>query len=134
MFFCSFRFLKEILFRKLKKRANFGDCLPLSGGYYVRSLKGMLIVSEAIRSLQWKSFWLTCDVGKYGDLIPKTCDLKDLLSLRKNIPIMHHQFHNIASHNMTQVLKHDFDNFKESICKQSEQCTYLQSILCIIKI
>ena len=27
--FFSFRFLKEILFRKLKKRVNFGDCLPL---------------------------------------------------------------------------------------------------------
>ena len=38
-FFCSFRFLKEILFRKLKKRANFGDCLPFRRGYLLQIKK-----------------------------------------------------------------------------------------------
>ena len=41
----------------------------LSGGHYVRALKGILIIRQAIRSLQWKAFWHLNKIDAYDDLI-----------------------------------------------------------------
>ena len=101
----------------------------LSGGHYVRALKGMLILSEAIRCMQWKGFWSSNTTEAYKDLLLHTVNLKDLLSCRNDISLIKARFNEVINNNMLENLSTNFNVFVEKMSSTSEQCKFLDIFL-----
>ena len=60
----------------------FGPKTVLSGGHYVRLLKGMLIISEVLDSLMWSAFWLSTDHTSVP-FVQSAIELKNVLQTKK---------------------------------------------------
>ena len=55
----------------------------LVGSHYVRSLQGLMIVSEVLSALQWESFWLENDPMSEDSVIQTAIRLKESLNKKK---------------------------------------------------
>ena len=82
--FWSFRFLKEILFRKLKKRANFGDCLPLSLQSQVASEELLYSLRRRMRQITETKKYLS----KKEECVTLTCRINCSLTWGTVIKIL----------------------------------------------
>ena len=104
----------------------------LSGSHYVRSLKGMLIVSEVIDSLLWGAFWLSNDHTSFP-FVQSAVELKDVL-LTKNRLQSVPKFEQVSAGATT--LHQQFNTFVQECQEKSELCHYLmnfQKIVAVIK-
>ena len=100
------------------------------GTHYIRSLRGLLIISEAIHSLQWEAFWLRHSKDKFKDELNYLQQLYQSF-INKDIDVanlFNEAFLNIAT------LKEEFDKFLQNVNKNSEFCRYLNGISKIVSI
>ena len=94
----------------------------LSGGHYVRSLKGMLIVSEVLDSLMWSAFWHSND---------HTSVLKNALKNRRRIECVP-QFEQASA--AAADLSQQFYTFAQECQEKSELCRYFMNFCNIVSI
>ena len=103
----------------------------ISGGHYVRSFKGMLIVSEVNDSLKWSAFWAAYDTENLS--VQHVIDLRNALTTTQRNQCLK-SFDNIFTH--TAALQKEFDTYMEKCQERSELCKILinfQKIVTIIK-
>ena len=97
----------------------------LGGTHYVRSLRGLLIVSEVLTMMQWEAFWLTRDKTNYKAIL-ESCN-KLLNSLQEKDAKA-----SISACKSCQAqikpLKDEFDIFCSKSAESSELCRYLITI------
>ena len=55
----------------------------MNESHYMRSFQGMLIISEAIQSLQWEVFWAQSDALNFDEVKDDLRNIRDLL-IKKN--------------------------------------------------
>ena len=112
---------------KYVKDSGFGDTLietktfgikvvqsVFDGTHYIRSLRGLLIISEAIHSLQWEAFWLRHSKDKFKDELNYVQQLYQSF-INKDIEganLFNEAFLNIAT------LKEEFDKFLQNVNKK----------------
>ena len=97
----------------------------LGGSNYVRALRGLLIVAEAVESMKWDAFWMTRD---RSDLVFEQSALSDLLlSLKDKDPAA------IKSDFQTCIkstkLKEDRQEFSKQSSESSDMCRYWEGLL-----
>ena len=100
------------------------------GTHYIRSLRGLLLISEAIHSLQWEAFWLRHSKDKFKDELNYLQQLYQSF-INKDIDVanlFNEAFLNIAT------LKEELDKFLQNVNKNSELCRYLNGINKIVSI
>ena len=100
------------------------------GTRYIGSLRGLLIISEAIHLLQWEALWLIHSKDKFKDELNYLQQLYQSF-INKDIDIanlFNEAFLNIA------FLKEEFDKFLQNDHKNSELCRYLNGINKIVSI
>ena len=100
------------------------------GTRYIGSLRGLLIISEAIHLLQWEALWLRHSKDKFKDELNYLQQLYQSF-INKDIDIanlFNEAFLNIAT------LKEEFDKFLQNDHKNSELCRYLNGINKIVSI
>ena len=97
-----------------------------NGTHYIRSLRGLLIISEAIQSLQWEAFWLIHSKEEFKDELEYS---EHLFKLFRN---KDRDIANVTNEAVINIvtLKEEFDKFSKIVNKHSELCRYLS---CIIK-
>ena len=100
------------------------------GTHYIRSFRGLLIISEAIHSLQWEAFWLRHSKDKFKDELNYLQQLYQSF-INKDIDVanlFNEAFLDIAT------LKEEFDKFFQNVNKNSELCRCLNGINKIVSI
>ena len=103
----------------------------ISGGHYVQSFKGMLIVSEVIDSLKWSAFWAANDTENLS--VQHAIELRNALTTKQRNQCLK-SFDNIFKR--TAALQKEFDTYMEKCQERSELCKFLmnfQKIKTIIK-
>ena len=104
----------------------------LSGGHYVRSLKGMLIVSELLNSLMWNAFWQSNE-NTFDPFVQSAIDLKNALQKTKQardecVP----KFEQVSDAAVT--IHQQFDAFTQECKEKSELCKYFMNFRRIVSI
>ena len=97
----------------------------LGGTHYVRSLRCLLIVSEARSIMQWEAFWSTKDRNNYNNILTHLQGLievlksKALVALRLTLELC-----------VLQIIsqKNEFEHFCFSAGESSELCRYWNSL------
>lgn len=104
----------------------------LSGGHYVRSLKGMLIVSEVIDSLMWSAFWHSTDHTSVP-FVQSATDLMNVLKTKNRMECVP-KFEQVST--AAANLRQQFNAFAQECQEKSELCQYFmnfQKIVAVIK-
>ena len=89
----------------------------LGGSHYVRSLKGMILLSETMERLQWKAFFDECGVEEYAESLNLLQDLKHEVA-SKNRPSSRALLDSFIS--SPDTLLKDFEKFREGKRQKSE--------------
>lgn len=101
----------------------------LSGGHYVRSFKGMLIIAEALYSLVWQAFWARRTHDHVS--IRRAIELKDILKT-KNRDDCVSKFQSVLQ--TVNNLQNDFNDFLIECESKSELCQYFGIFLNIVNV
>ena len=48
----------------------------MNGSHYIRSLRGIIILADALSTLKWEAFWKTNDITAFGDILSASDPLK----------------------------------------------------------
>ena len=93
----------------------------LGGTHYVRSLRGLLIISEALTIMQWEAFWQSRDRSHYADIL---CCLNDFLgALQEKDPSTSKSSLEKCLEKITP-LKDEFERFCHLVGETSQMCRY----------
>ena len=94
----------------------------LAGTHYVRSLRGLLIISEKIETLQWEAFWLAHGRNDYDNILPCLDSLKAALEDHDKVS----KSNLLKSIQAIEPLRRDFDDFCQKASDKSEICRYFE--------
>lgn len=102
----------------------------LAGSHYVRSLQGLLIVSEVLSALQWESFWLTHDPESVNSVVQTAISVKDSLNSKdKRNSLIH--FEALLSLQSTH-LEQQFSDWKKECEENSVHTLECIRSLCLL--
>ena len=97
----------------------------LGGSNYVRALRGLLIVAEAVESMKWDAFWMTRD---RNDFVFERSALSDLLlSLQDKDPAATKS--DFQTCIKSTKLKEDLQEFSKQSSESSDICRYWEGLL-----
>lgn len=103
----------------------------MSGSHYVRSLQGMLIISETLDTLRWSAFWKNYNKLDYTDLISEVKKARDSLQAKD---VLQSQKMFQALRLKSQNLKSRFEKFVKECEEKSELCKYWGNVSSIINL
>ena len=123
---------------KYFKGRGIGECFGkntiesvLSGGHYVCSLAGMQVIKEALESMKWEAFWMTCDSDEW---LPYKDAVKKLLTFLtpkvvEDVVVAYREVDG-----MVIKLKGEMDRFHKECKEKSEMCKYVLQGLKLINL
>ena len=103
----------------------------MNESHYIRSLRSIIIIADALNTLKWEAFWKTNDRAYFSDILsvadPLKIAFKDKDSLRTR------EYYDQLLPYITD-LKERFENFSSSCKNMSEMCQYWERFLEIVSI
>ena len=97
------------------------------GTHYVRSFRGMLILSEALLKLKWDAFWEKTDVNIFKNFVTKFKDFQNDIKEMKKTDNLKMNFG--KSCQSMGELKIDFLYFTNHCVEKSQMCNYFENFL-----
>ena len=101
----------------------------LNGANYTRSLKGYLILANAIEKLKWEAFSKHIDPHEFIKF-SKALKSFQIALASKNLEENKSSYH--VCLNQCQVIKQEFETFSKTRSERSEVCRYWDGILTLI--
>ena len=101
----------------------------LNGTNYARSLKGYLILANAIEKLKWEAFSKHIDPHEFIKF-SKALKSFQIALASKNLEENKSSYH--VCLNQCQVIKQEFETFSKTSSERSEVCRYWDGILTLI--
>ena len=103
----------------------------LNGTHYVRSLRGIVILAEAIETIKWRAFWQVNKKEQFASIIDSLTGLMEGLS-NKDEKISKEKYLHCAG-GITELF-YSFNDFIENCNKTSDMCRYWDGIVKLTKI
>ena len=103
----------------------------MNGSHYIRSLRGMIILADALNTLKWEAFWNTNDRTDFGDILSVADPLK--IAFKEKDNSRDKEYYDQLLLYITD-LKECFENFSSSCKNMSEMCQYWLGFLEIVSI
>ena len=98
----------------------------LNGSNYVRSLKGMFLLSESMDRLRWEAFFRSTEIQNYHPALAILSNLKSALGLKNRVQAKQH----LHSFNLqSEKLCSDFKQFIEELCNKCETAKYWNTFI-----
>ena len=101
----------------------------LNGTNYVRSMKGFVILVNAIEKLKWEAFSKHIDLHKFSEF-SKALKTFQIVLCSKNPEESKSSYY--VCLNQCQVIKQEFETFSKTCSERSEICRHWHGILTLI--
>jgi hypothetical protein len=103
----------------------------INGTDYVRSLKAILILSNAFEKLKWQAFFELRDTTKFSDFLRDLSSLKTALSSKNTKRSQ--EAYSVCKSNF-KLLQYEFDLFSGECEANSELCRYWDGLVKLARI
>ena len=100
----------------------------LNGIHYVRSVRVLSILTDAINHQKLKVFWETNDINRYKDLLPLLQVIHENMTINLTKPC--NKTFNLCIETFTELQK-NFLEFSKDCDRQPAMCRCLNNILCM---
>ena len=100
----------------------------MNGDHHVRSLRGIIILSEAIEELKWNAFSKVYGKEKYS----KIASLNNLALELLNKSVTDCKIYFEKCKNDIKIIQHDFVSFSEKYSEKSEVCQYWDGLISLL--